>query len=92
MSALSITPTSEADICSRHFPIDMNTVVREAVISPKRWCVEFEVDAAPHVVTVKASTKYLAIEYAEGVLWLQLGKPHPDSFSPWCTSCVEVSA
>lgn len=90
MSALSITPTSEADICARHFQIDMNTVVREAVISPKRWRVEFEVDAAPHVVTVKASTKHLAIEYAEGVLWLQLGKPNLEGFAPWCLSACEV--
>ncbi len=70
---------------------------RVAVASPvpclsnyRRWLVMFEVDGAPFNVTVMAQTRHLAIEYAEGALWLQLGKPNIDGFAPWCLSACEV--
>ena len=56
----------------------------------KHWLVEFEVDGAPYNITVLAEYKHLAIEYAEGILWLQLGKPDLNGFAPWCISCVDV--
>lgn len=72
---------------------------RVAVASPvpclqtyRRWLVVFEVDGAPFNITVMAETRHLAIEYAEGVLWLQLGKPDLNGFAPWCTLCTEVNA
>jgi len=56
----------------------------------KRWIVMFDVDGEPFNITVMAETRHLAIEYAEGALWLQLGKPNLDGFAPCCLSSFEV--
>jgi hypothetical protein len=50
----------------------------------------FDVDGEPFNITVTSETRRMAIEYAEVVLWAQLGKPSLDGFAPLCFSCVEV--
>jgi hypothetical protein len=56
----------------------------------RRWLVMFDVDGEPFNISVMSETRRMAIEYAEGVLWLQLGKPNLDGFAPWCLSACEV--
>ena len=83
MSALNIAPTKAHGRAAMASPVPCLQTYR-------RWLVVFEVDGAPFNITVMEETRHLAIEYAEGVLWLQLGKPTLDGFAPCCVSACEV--
>jgi len=83
MSTLSIAPTKAHGRVTVASPVPCLQTYR-------RWLVMFDVDGEPFNITVMAETRHLAIEYAEGALWLQLGKPNIEGFAPWCLSACEV--